>query len=151
MPQQRWLRIIPVALIMYTISYVDRTNISLALEPSISSMMKDLMMDDELKGKIGGIFFLGYVLLQIPGGYWASRWSARKLVSIFLVCWGICAVGCGLAQTFNQFAVMRFLLGVAESGVFPATMVLLASWLPRNERARANAYWNLCQPLAVAG
>ena len=46
---------------------------------------------------------------------------------------------------------MRFLLGVAESGVFPATLVLLANWFPRSERARANAYWNLCQPLAVAG
>jgi MFS family permease len=46
---------------------------------------------------------------------------------------------------------MRFFLGVAESGVFPATTVLLANWFPRNERARANAYWNLCQPLAVAG
>jgi sugar phosphate permease len=46
---------------------------------------------------------------------------------------------------------MRFLLGVAESGVFPATLVLLANWFPRTERARANAYWNLCQPLAVAG
>src|SRR5512136_718370 len=46
---------------------------------------------------------------------------------------------------------MRFLLGVAESGVFPATLVLLANWFPRTERARANAYWTLCQPLAVAG
>jgi sugar phosphate permease len=46
---------------------------------------------------------------------------------------------------------MRFFLGVAESGVFPATLVLLANWFPRTERARANAYWNLCQPLAVAG
>ena len=46
---------------------------------------------------------------------------------------------------------MRFFLGVAESGVFPATLVLLANWFPRAERARANAYWNLCQPLAVAG
>ena len=45
---------------------------------------------------------------------------------------------------------MRFLLGVAESGVFPATLVLLANWFPRGERARANAYWTLCQPLAVA-
>jgi sugar phosphate permease len=46
---------------------------------------------------------------------------------------------------------MRFLLGLAESGVYPATLVLLASWFPRTERAQANAYWNLCQPLAVAG
>ena len=84
----RWLRIIPVALIMYTISYVDRTNVSLALDPTISTMMKDLMMDDRLKGQAAGIFFLGYVLLQIPGGYLANRWSAKKLISIFLILWG---------------------------------------------------------------
>ena len=134
---------------MYTISYVDRTNISLALDPKISSLMKDLSMDAEMKGDLAGIFFFGYVLLQIAGGYWATRWSARKIISIFLVAWGICAVGCGLSQTFRQFEVMRFFLGVAESGVFPATTVLLANWFPRSERARANGYWNLCQPLAI--
>ena len=150
MTQRRWLRIIPVALVMYTISYVDRTNISLSLDPTISSMMKDLFMDDRMKGEAAGIFFFGYVLLQLPGGYWATAWSARKIISLFLISWGICAVGCGLARSFRQFEVMRFLLGVAESGVFPATMVMLANWFPRGERARANAYWTLCQPLAVA-
>ena len=117
MASQRWLRIIPVALIMYTISYVDRTNVSLALDPNISSMMRDLVMDDRMKGQAAGIFFLGYMLLQIPGGYLASRWSARKAITIFLVLWGACAVGCGLARTFAQFEVMRFFLGVAESGL----------------------------------
>ncbi len=147
---QRWLRIIPVALIMYTISYVDRTNVALALDPGISSMLKDLLMDDRLKGQAAGIFFLGYVLLQVPGGYLAGRWSPKKLISLCLVFWGLCAVGCGLASSFREFVVMRFLLGVAESGVYPTMLVLLANWFPRSERARANAYWNLCQPLAVA-
>ena len=151
MTQQRWWRIIPVALLMYTISYIDRTNVSLALDPNISTMMKDLFMDDRMKGEAAGIFFFGYLLLQIPGGYLASRWSARKLISLCLIAWGVCAVGCGLSHTFRQFELMRFLLGVAESAVFPATLVLLASWFPRAERARANAYWNLFQPLAVAG
>src|ERR1043165_7912860 len=150
MKQDRWLRIIPVALIMYTISYIDRTNISLALDPNISHMMRDLMMDDRLKGEAAGIFFLGYVMLQIPGGYLANRWSPKKLVSILLVLWGFCAVGCGLATTFTQFEVMRFLLGVAESGVFPATLVLLGNWFPPPERAPAHAFWSLRQPLAVA-
>jgi MFS family permease len=136
---------------MYTISYIDRTNVSLSLDPKISTMMRDLLMDDRMKGEAAGIFFFGYVLLQIPGGYLASHWSARKVISLFLVLWGLCAVGCGLSGTFRQFEVMRFLLGVAESGVYPATLVLLANWFPRTERARANAYWNLCQPLAVAG
>ena len=149
MIQQRWLRIIPVALIMYTISYVDRTNVSLALDPKISNMMHDLLMDDRMKGQAAGIFFLGYVLLQISGGHLAGRWSAKKLVSLCLVFWGLCAAGCGLAKSFHQFEVTRFFLGMAESSVFPATLVLLAHWFPSAERARANAFWNLCQPLAV--
>jgi MFS family permease len=149
MTHRRWLRIIPVALIMYTISYVDRTNVSLALDPKISNMMRDLLMDDRMKGQAAGIFFLGYVLLQISGGHLASCWSAKKLISLCLIFWGVCAVGCGLAKTFYQFEIARFLLGVSESCVFPATLVLLAHWFPRNERARANALWNLCQPLAV--
>src|SRR5213595_205981 len=84
MKEQRWLRIIPVALIMYTISYVDRTNVALALDPNISSMMRDLAMTDKLKGLAGGIFFFGYVLLQIPGGHLASHWNARKVIGILL-------------------------------------------------------------------
>jgi MFS family permease len=149
MLQQRWLRIVPVALVMYTISYVDRTNVSLALDPKISTLMRDLAMDDRMKGQAAGIFFLGYVLLQMAGGHLAGKWSAKKLISLCLIFWGVCAVGCGLAKTFYQFEAARFLLGVSESCVFPATVVLLAHWFPSAERARANAFWNLCQPLAV--
>jgi MFS family permease len=149
MRDKRWLRIIPLALIMYTIAYVDRTNISLSLDPTISNMMKDLVMDDKMKGEAAGIFFYGYVLLQIPGGILASRWSARKTISICLVSWGVFAAGCGLAQTFHQFEVMRFMLGLSESAIFPATTVLLTQWFPRTERARANSLWLLCQPLAL--
>jgi MFS family permease len=146
---QRWLRIIPVALVMYTISYVDRTNVSLALDPKISTLLRDLAMDDRMKGQAAGIFFLGYVLLQMAGGHLAGKWSAKKLISLCLIFWGVCAVACGLAKTFTQFEIARFLLGVSESCVFPATLVLLAHWFPRAERARASAFWNLCQPLAV--
>jgi len=145
------MRIIPVALVAYTISYVDRTNVSLALDPKISTMLRDLAMDDRMKGQAAGIFFLGYALLQAFGGHLANRWSAKKLVSVCLIFWGLCAIGCGLAKTFTEFEAARFLLGMAESSVYPAIIVLLAHWFPRAERARANAAWNLCQPLAVAG
>lgn len=131
---------------MYTIAFVDRTNISLAL-PQIG---RELHMDPAQQGNAFGLFFVGYVLLQIPGGYLAERWSAKRFVSTLLVVWGACAVGCGLVQTQMQFWVMRFLLGVAEGGVWPATLVLLSHWFPRAERARANAYWMLCLPAAVA-
>src|SRR5438046_9163636 len=102
MKEQRWLRIIPVALIMYTISYVDRTNVALAFDPKLSTAMADLGMDDKIASNAIGIFFWGYLLLQIPGGYLTSHWSARKVVSLYLVARGGCADGSGLWQTAGQ-------------------------------------------------
>lgn len=145
MPNGRWVRIIPVALLMYTIAFVNRTNISLAL-PDIS---RNLQMNPKQAGEVAGIFFWGYLLLQIPGGYLADHWSAKRFIAILLAAWGLCAVGCGLVRNWQQLWAMRLFLGVAEGGVYPATLVLLSHWFPRSERARANALWNLCLPLAV--
>ncbi len=110
---QRWVRIIPVALIMYTIAFIDRTNISLAL-PQIS---RDLHLDPQQAGTVAGIFFWGYLALQIPGGHLAKHWSAKKFISILLVVWACFAVLCGLARTYHELLALRLLLGVAESGV----------------------------------
>jgi len=141
----RWTRIIPVALIMYTIAFVDRTNISLAL-PRISH---DLGLDPQQAGTVAGIFFWGYLALQIPGGHLAKHWSPKKFIAVLLVAWSLFAVGCGLARTYRELLILRLLLGVAESGVFPATLILLSHWFSRAERARANALWLLCLPGAV--
>jgi MFS family permease len=130
---------------MYTIAYIDRTNISLAL-PSLAA---ELGMTPQQAGSAAGVFFWGYLLLQVPGGYLAERWSAKKVVGILLVLWGACAAGGGLVHSARQLWVMRLLLGVAEGGVFPATIILLANWFPPAERARANACWMLCQPVAI--
>jgi len=145
MESQRWLRIIPVAFVMYTIAFIDRTNVSLALP----SMSRALHMNPTEAGSAAGVFFWGYMVLQIPGGYLAQRWSAKRFVAVLLVVWGVCSVGCGLVQTWRQFWFMRLLLGGAEGGVWPAVLVLLSHWFPRGERARANAYWMLCLPIAV--
>ena len=141
----RWTRIIPVALVMYTIAFIDRTNISLAL-PRIRH---DLHIDPQQAGTVAGIFFWGYLALQIPGGHLAKHWSPKKFISVLLVAWALFAVGCGFARTYRELLLLRLLLGVAESGVFPATLILLSHWFSRAERARANAMWLLCLPGAV--
>jgi sugar phosphate permease len=141
----RWTRIIPVALVMYTIAFIDRTNISLAL-PRVSH---DLHLDPQQAGTVAGIFFWGYLALQIPGGHLAKHWSPKKFISVLLIAWSLFAVGCGLARTYHELLLLRLLLGVAESGVFPATLILLSHWFSRAERARANAMWLLCLPGAV--
>src|SRR5712664_2921769 len=142
---QRWVRFIPVALVMYTIAFIDRTNISLAM-PRIS---RDLHLDPQQAGTVAGIFFWSYLALQIPGGHLAKHWSPKKFISVLLVAWATFAVGCGFARTYQELLLLRLLLGVAESGVFPATLILLSHWFSRAERARANAMWLLCLPGAV--
>jgi sugar phosphate permease len=145
MTHQRWIRIIPVATVMYALAFINRTNISMALP----SMSKALHMDSMQAGSIAGVFFWGYLLLQIPGGYLAHRWSTKWFVSFSLVVWGACSVGCGLVSNWHQLLVMRFLLGVAEGGMYPATLVLLAHWFPRRERARASAWFSIALPLSL--
>src|ERR1700752_1177284 len=139
-PKQRWLRIVPVALVTYTIPYIDRANISMALP----SLRHDLHMDAAQAGNVAGIFFWGYLLLQIPGGHVANRWSAKRFIAILMLSWGVAAVACGLATSWRELWVVRLVLGVTQGDVFAATLVLVASWFPRHERARANALWMIC-------
>ncbi|MHB1305121.1 MAG: MFS transporter [Acidiphilium sp.] len=133
----RWFRLIPIAMIVYIISFMDRTNIAYAF----AGIGHDFHITKADEGTAGGIFFVGYVLLQIPGGWLAEHWSAKKFVAIMIVFWGLMALACGLAQNFTQLIIARFFLGVAEGGIWPATLVLLSHWFPVQERARAYGFW----------
>jgi MFS family permease len=133
----RWVRLIPVAIIVYVISFMDRTNIGFAF----SGMGHDLHISKTQQGLAGGIFFIGYLFLQIPGGHLAERWSAKKFVGTMVLVWGVLAIASGLVQNFTQLLIVRFLLGVAEGGIWPAILVLISHWFPARERARAYALW----------
>ena len=132
---KRWSRLIPVAIVVYIISFMDRTNIGFAF----AGMGHDLGITKTQQGLAGGIFFIGYLFLQIPGGYLAERWSAKKFVGIMILVWGVFAVLSGLVQDFNQLLIVRFLLGVAEGGIWPAILVLISHWFPTGERAAPTA------------
>jgi MFS family permease len=133
----RWARLIPVAIIVYIISFMDRTNISFAF----SGLGHDLHIDQASQGLAGGIFFIGYMFLQIPGGYLAEHWSAKKFVGIMVLIWGLLAFASGLVQNFTELLIVRFFLGVAEGGIWPAILVLISHWFPARERARAYGVW----------
>ena len=145
MPHKRWLRIVPVAVVMYAIAFINRTNVSLAL-PILS---RDLHMNPVQEGMVAGVFFWGYLLLQVPGGHLAQRWSAKWFVSILLVFWGITGVACGLVRTWQELWLARLLLGVSESGMYPASVMLFSHWFPRSERARALAIFSLALPISL--
>ncbi|QSO53531.1 MFS transporter [Alicyclobacillus curvatus] len=143
-PAKRWSRIIPVALLMYTIAFIDRNNVSFAFK----GMEQALGFGATISGLVGGLFFVGYLFLQIPGGHIAAKFSAKKFVFWALIIWGIVAFCTGFVQNLWELLTLRFLLGVCEGGVWPATLILLSKWFPLNERARANSYWMMCIPLA---
>src|SRR6266849_615265 len=145
MREQRWLRILPFATVTYAISFINRANVSQALP----SMSRELHMNSTQGGMIVGAFFWGYLALQVPGGYLATRWSTKWFVSILLVAWGAAAVGCGLVHSWQQMWAMRFLLGVSESGMYASTLVLLSHWFPRKERARANSLFSIAIPISL--
>ena len=135
--RSRWFRLIPIAMAVYIISFMDRTNIGYAF----AGIGQTFHVGKAAEGAAGGIFFLGYVLLQIPGGWLAERWSAKKFIAIMIVCWGIIAVLCGAVNSYTQLLIARFFLGVAEGGIWPAMLVLLSHWFPVRERARAYSFW----------
>ncbi|MCL2735199.1 MAG: MFS transporter [Propionibacteriaceae bacterium] len=146
-PQKRWLHVIPVAVVMYMLAYLDRNNVSIILT-FIGKNDPSMALSDSAKGMAAGIFFLGYMVLQIPGALLAQKWSAKKTVVILMVLWGFAAIACGMVRDETQLYVARFVLGVFEGGVWPACLVLLAHWFPLKERARANALWMICLPLS---
>ncbi|MGH7910117.1 MAG: MFS transporter [Candidatus Dormibacteraceae bacterium] len=142
---RRMLAIIPVAFLMYTIAFMDRINIGVALP----AMGKQLHFNATIAGLVSGIFFIGYLILQIPGGHIAERRSAKWFIFVLLLIWGVFAVLTGFVQNVPELLAVRFLLGVTEGGVWPATLVLLSHWFPQDERARANNLWMLCLPVAA--
>jgi MFS family permease len=142
---KRWTHILPVIVFIYVICYIDRTNISFAL-PHLKT---DMHLSGAQQGFASGIFFWGYLLLQVPGGYLAERWSAKRWVAILMVLWSVAAIASGLVHSFGELLLARFLLGVAEGGVQPALMATIRSWFPFAERSRAYAIFKLYTPIAA--
>src|SRR3989442_15769884 len=98
---------------MYTIAFIDRTNISFAL-PRIS---RDLQLDPQQAGTVAGIFFWGFLALQIPGGPLDKHWSPKKFISALLVAGAALAFGWGPVLTFYDTLLSRFLFGAGERRV----------------------------------
>jgi MFS family permease len=141
---KRWTYILPVIVFIYVIAYIDRTNISFALP----HLKHDMRLTGSQQGFVAGVFFFGYLLLQVPGGYMAERWSARKWIAILMVSWSACAVAAGFTHNYRELVLARFLLGVAEGGVQPALMTTIRSWFPFSERSRAYAIFKLYTPIS---
>ncbi|MCI1946498.1 MFS transporter [Clostridium luticellarii] len=144
-PSGRWLHILPPLVLVYIVAFMDRTNISFAIA---GGMDKELGMTATIAGLASGIFFFGYMFLQVPGGRIAERASAKKFIACTIIAWGGLAALSGISQNTYQILVIRFLLGVAEGGVWPAILTIISHWFPVHERGRANAVFMMNAPIA---
>lgn len=146
-PKARWWRILPPTVIIYIIAYMDRVNIGFAMA---GGMNKELGITAAAAGLGAGIFFWGYLVLQVPGGHLAEHGSAKNFITWTILAWGLVSFLTGFIQNEWQLYVMRFLLGMAEGGVYPAILVVVGKWFPQKELGRANALFLISLPLSAA-
>lgn len=142
----RWYRLIPIAFITYSLAYLDRANFGFG---TAGGMADDLNITAGMSSLLGSLFFLGYFFFQIPGALYAANKSAKKLIFWSLILWGACATATGLISNVKLLIVIRFMLGVVESAVMPAMLILLSRWFTKTERSRANTFLILGNPVTI--
>jgi ACS family tartrate transporter-like MFS transporter len=138
-------RLLPFVCLLYIVNYIDRVNVSFAN----LRMSADLGFSDRVYGLGIGMFYITYVLFEIPGAVIVERWSARKWIARIMITWGIVTILTGFVHTATQFYVARFLLGAAESSFFPGMIVYLTHWFCARDRSRAIACLYAANPAAA--
>lgn len=139
-------RIMPLIVILYFIAYLDRNNVGFAK----LTMSQDIGLSEAAFGLGAGIFFLGYALLEVPSNAGMYKFGARKWIARILISWGIFATAMALVQGETSFYIIRFLLGAAEAGFFPAILFYLTLWFPAAQRVTVLGIFILAQPISNA-
>ncbi len=137
-------RLLPLVIALYFVSYIDRSNLSLAA----LTMNRDLGLTPSEFGLGGAFFFVGYFLLQVPGTLALERWGARRVISVVALLWGICATGMAFIRGPTSFYSTRLLLGLAEAPLFPGMILYIATWFPAQWRGRIIALFMVASPLS---
>ena len=140
------IRTVPFVMALYFVNYLDRTNLGIAK----ADLSADLQLSSTMFGLASGIFFIGYVLVEVPSNLALERFGARRWLARIAVSWGIVAVAIGFAPNAPTLLVLRFLLGLAEAGLFPGVIFYLSRWFPAEYRARIVAMFMMASPIAAA-
>ncbi|KJV47890.1 MFS transporter [Pantoea sp. BL1] len=130
-------KIIPFIVICYFVANLDKTNISIAA----LQMNADLGLTTSMYGLGVGMFYISYILFEIPSNVIMTKVGARRWIARIMITWGIVSTGMALVHTANQLYVMRFLLGMAEAGFAPGIIYYIACWFPKSNRARAMSFF----------
>ena len=129
------IRLLPFLILLYVIAYLDRVNFGFAA----LEMNSALGLTSEVFGFLSGIFFIGYLLFEVPSNLILQKVGARIWIARILISWGIVVMVTAFATDALQIAILRFFLGVAEAGFFPGILLYITYWFREREQAKAVA------------
>lgn len=138
-------RLLPFLILCYFVAYLDRSNLGIAA----LTMIPALGLSSTDFGFAAGIFFLGYIVCEIPSNLLLVKFGARRWISRIMVTWGIVAGCMAFVTGPHSLYAMRVLLGVAEAGFFPGVIFYLTFWFPTEQRARVFGYFMTAIPLSI--
>ena len=138
-------RLLPFLVLCYMVNFLDRVNVGFAA----LAMNEDLGFSPSVFGAGAGIFFVGYILFEVPSNLALARFGARIWIARIMISWGLISAAMALVSGPTSFYVIRFLLGVAEAGFFPGIILYLTFWFPARERARIVSLFMAAIPLAT--
>src|ERR1700749_3904433 len=142
-----YLRLLPFAVLSYILAYIDRINVSFAG----LTMREDIGMSAATFGFSVGMFYWGYFIFEVPSNVILEKIGARIWIARIMITWGIFAGLTAIVKESTIFAVVRFLLGVAEAGFFPGIILYFTYWFPSRHHARIVSGFLIGLPIAVAG
>jgi ACS family tartrate transporter-like MFS transporter len=141
-----YLRLLPFAVLSYILAYIDRINVSFAG----LTMRGDLEMSAGTFGFAVGMFYWAYFIFEVPSNVIMQKVGARVWIARIMISWGILAGLTAMVTGSTSFAIVRFLLGVAEAGFFPGIILYFTYWFPRHHHARIVSGFLIGLPVAVA-
>ena len=137
-------RLIPFLMLLYFVAFLDRINIGFAA----LTMNKDVGLTSQMFGLGAGIFFLGYFVFEVPSTVILHHVGARFWIGRVMITWGLVSVAMAFTRGPISFYILRFLLGLAEAGFFPGTILYLSYWFPANHRSAVTAMFMAAAPVA---
>ncbi len=137
-------RLIPFLFLLYVVSYLDRINVGFAA----LQMNRELGLSSTVYGLGAGIFFLSYVLFEVPSNLVLDRVGVRLWIARIMITWGLISSAMMFVRGPRSFYLLRFLLGAAEAGFLPGIILYLTRWFPSDERAHAVAWFMTATALA---
>jgi MFS transporter, ACS family, glucarate transporter len=138
--QVRWF-LIGWLFVLSAVSYLDRVNISVAG----SSLAREYHLSDIQLGYVFSALLVGYVISQVPAGWFADRFGPRKVLTGGVLWWGVftaltAAIPVAIVRPIYALLAIRFLLGVGEAVVYPTSCKFIEQWIPTQERGIANGW-----------